>query len=180
MFTVGRPGIKGQMPQLRHDGGLPGLTGIKPQAHPYRMSTLQPPCAPSTETFLAEAGPRLAELCTACGACFRACPMTAHVPALASADAAAVTAGLRQLARGEPGPAETVAWAGACARSGRCVAACPERDKGLDAMLLVRIAKQRAINDTRQLTPKADAHAFPRVKTFARLQLTDEELERWL
>ena len=122
----------------------------------------------------------MAELCTGCGACFRACPMTVHVPSLAGADAAAVTAGLRELARGEPAPSETVGWVGACARSGLCVAACPEREKGLDAMLLVRIAKQRSINDTRQLAPKADAHAFPRVKTFARLQLTDEELDRWL
>jgi ferredoxin len=106
--------------------------------------------------------------------------MTAHVPSLANADAAAVTDGLRRLARGEPGPAETVAWAGACARSGLCVAACPEREQGLDAMLLVRIAKQRAINDTSQLEGKRDTYAFPRVKTFARLQLTDEELKTWL
>jgi ferredoxin len=106
--------------------------------------------------------------------------MTRHVPALAGADATAVTDGLRQLARGETGPAETVAWAGACARSGLCVAACPQRERGLDAMLLIRIAKQRAINDTGQLEGKRDAYAFPRVKTFARLQLTEEELKKWL
>lgn len=106
--------------------------------------------------------------------------MTRHVPSLAGADPAAVTDGLRRLARGEEGPAETVAWAGACARSGLCVSACPERECGLDAMLLVRIAKQRAINDTSQLEGKRDTYAFPRVKTFARLQLTDEELKKWL
>jgi len=144
------------------------------------MTRLQRPQAASTQAYLAEAGPRLADLCTACGACFEACPMTRHVPALAGAEPVAVTAGLKALARGEQGPAATVAWAGACARSGLCVSACPEREKGLDAMLLVRIAKQRAINDTGQLAGKHDAHAFPRVKTFARLQLTDEEIERWL
>ena len=106
--------------------------------------------------------------------------MVPHVPALAGADAQAVTDGLRRLARGEDGPDETVAWAGACARSGLCVSACPEHGRGLDAMLLIRIAKQRAINETGQLEGKRDAYAFPRVKTFARLQLTDEELERWL
>ena len=52
--------------------------------------------------------------------------------------------------------------------------------KGLDAMLLVRIAKQRALNETKQLAAKHDPTAFPRVKTFARLQLTNEELDRWL
>ncbi|MBS0244352.1 MAG: hypothetical protein JSS20_19450, partial [Proteobacteria bacterium] len=61
-----------------------------------------------------------------------------------------------------------------------CVSACPERDKGLDAMLLVRIARQQAINTTGQLPAKHDGQAFPRVKTFARLQLTDEELDAWL
>lgn len=106
--------------------------------------------------------------------------MTAHVPTLTGADARTVTEGLRRLARGEPGPAETIAWVGACARSGLCVASCPEREKGLDAMLLVRIAKQQAINTTHQLEAKRDAHAFPRVKTFARLQLTDRELDEWL
>lgn len=144
------------------------------------MTQLTKPQAESTLAFLADAGPRLAALCTACGACFQACPMTAHVPALAGADPGAVTAGLRALARGEPGPAATVAWAAACAKSGLCVLACPEREAGLDAMLLVRIARQRAINDTGQLPGKPEPQAFPRVKTFARLQLTDEELERWL
>lgn len=144
------------------------------------MNSLPSVRAPSTEAFLKEAGPRLADLCTACGACFRACPMVAYVPALAGADAEAVTQGVRQLARGEPGSGEAVAWAGACARSGLCVAACPEQERGLDAMLLIRIAKQRALNVTGQLAPKPDPQAFPRVKTFARLQLTDEELDRWL
>ena len=106
--------------------------------------------------------------------------MIAHLPALDGANAAAVTNGLRRLARGEKGPDEAVAWAGACARSGLCVSACPERDKGLDAMLLIRIAKQNALNQTGQLVAKHDPQAFPRVKTFARLQLTDEELNRWL
>jgi ferredoxin len=144
------------------------------------MTELPQASAESTQAYLAEAGPRLAELCTACGACFRACPMAAFLAAPADADAGAVTAGLRLLARGMPGPEATVAWVGACGKSGQCIQACPERDKGLDAMLLVRIARQRAINDTKQLGAKGDAHTFPRVKTFARLQLTDEEIARWL
>jgi hypothetical protein len=78
------------------------------------------------------------------------------------------------------GSAETVAWVGGCARSGLCVPTCPERSSGLDAMLLVRVAKQRAINATHQRPAKHDPTYFPRIKTFARLQLTDEELARWL
>ena len=102
------------------------------------MTKPAPAVAASSAEYLAIAGPRLADLCTACGACFRACPMTAHKPELKAADAGAVTAGLRELARGRVGPAETVAWVGSCGKSGLCVSACPERDKGLDAMLLVR------------------------------------------
>jgi Fe-S oxidoreductase len=143
------------------------------------MTKLQAARAESTEAFLAQAGPELATLCTACGACFNACPMVDHV-GLRHADPKFATGGLRQLAMGEKAPAETISWVGACTRSGMCVAACPERSKGLDAMLLVRIAKQRALNETRQLPTKQDPTYFPRLKVYARLQLSDEELAKWL
>ncbi len=144
------------------------------------MTRLPESTAPTTADFLAEAGPRLASLCTACGACFRACPIADHI-GLAGADAGAVTLDLRRLARGEPATLpETLHWVGACAKSGLCIPACPEHAKGLDARLLVRIARQHALNVTGQITSKHDAAAFPRVKVFARLQLTDEEQDRWL
>jgi ferredoxin len=95
-------------------------------------------------------------------------------------DARAVASGLRELAQGNAAPQQTIDWVSACAKSGLCVAACPERERGLDAMLLVRVARQQAINVTRQIAPKHDPVAFPRVKAFARLQLTDEEIEQWL
>ena len=95
-------------------------------------------------------------------------------------DLRVATDGLRRLAKGETASAETVAWVGACAKSGLCVTACPEQSLGLDAMLLVRVAKQHALNDTHQLSVKHDPTYFPRIKTFARLQLTDEELAKWL
>lgn len=143
------------------------------------MTKLQAARAETTEAFLAQAGPELASLCTACGACFNACPMVDHV-GLRGSDPKSATDGLRRLARGEAGDADAVAWVGACTKSGLCVAACPERSAGLDAMLLVRIARQRALNDTRQLPAKQDPTYFPRIKTYARLQLNDEELAKWL
>lgn len=144
------------------------------------MTRLPTQTAPTTEAFLARSGPELADLCTACGACFRACPIADHL-GLASADSGAVTADLRKLAKGEPAALpETLQWVGSCAKSGLCIPACPEHDKGLDARLLVRIARQNALNVTRQIATKHDATAFPRVKVFARLQLTDEEQKRWL
>ena len=143
------------------------------------MTKLQAARAKTTEDFLAEAGPKLAHLCTACGACFNACPMVDHI-GLRGADAKSTTDGLRRLARGEAAPADTISWVGACTKSGLCVAACPERSAGLDAMLLIRIAKRRALNDTHQLPAKQDPTMFPRIKTFARLQLSDEELAKWM
>jgi Fe-S oxidoreductase len=143
------------------------------------MSKLQPARSETSEAFLAQVGLELAALCTACGACFDACPMVDQI-GLRGSDSRAATDGLRQLAKGETGSAETVAWVGACAKSGLCVTACPERSLGLDAMLLVRIAKQHALNDTHQLSVKHDPTYFPRIKTFARLQLTDQELAKWL
>ena len=143
------------------------------------MSKLQPVRSQTSEAFLAEVGLELAALCTACGACFDACPMVDQI-GLRGSGSTTATDGLRRLAKGETASAETIAWVGACAKSGLCVTACPERSSGLDAMLLVRIAKQRALNDTHQLSVKPDPTYFPRIKTFARLQLTDEELAGWL
>jgi Fe-S oxidoreductase len=143
------------------------------------MTELPAARANTTEEFLTKAGPELAALCTACGACFDACPMVDHL-GLRGADPKATTDGLRRLAMGEAAPEDTVSWVGACTKSGLCVSACPERAAGLDAMLLVRIAKQHALNDTRQLPMKQDPTYFPRIKIFARLQLSDEELEKWL
>ena len=105
--------------------------------------------------------------------------MVDHI-GLRAADGRSATQGLRRLATGEMAPSETISWIGACTKSGLCVAACPERDKGLDAMLLVRIARQRALNVTQQLPAKQDPTMFPRIKTFARLQLTEEELAKWM
>ncbi len=155
------------------------MTGWADAAQFVAMTQLPQAQAATTDAFLAEAGPRLADLCTACGACFKACPMAVHA-GVAGSDAQTVTAGLRALARGETGPEATVKWVAACGKSGLCIQACPERDKGLDAMLLVRLARMAALNATKQMKPKGDALTFPRVKTFARLQLSDEELKRWL
>jgi Fe-S oxidoreductase len=135
--------------------------------------------ATSSQDYLASAAGDLAALCTACGRCFDACPLVDTI-GLRSADGKAVTNGLALLARGEAAPEATVAWVGACGKSGLCIAACPERDKGLNAMMLVRIARQQAIVTSKQLPAKHDPAAFPRVKTFARLQLTDEEQKKWL
>jgi ferredoxin len=157
----------------------PRLDQTAGTAHFLEMTKLQAARTETTEAFLANSGPELSALCTACGACFNACPMVDYL-GLRGSDPKSVTQGLRALARGESAPADAISWVGGCTKSGLCVAACPESSAGLNAMLFIRIAKQRALNDTRQLPIKHDPTYFPRLKIFAQLQLSEEELTNWL
>jgi Fe-S oxidoreductase len=115
------------------------------------MTRLPPARAATTEAFLTQSGPELAALCTECGACFEACPMVDYVD-LRGADPRIVTGGLRRLARGESAPEETVAFVGACTKSGQCVDACPQKAAGLDAMLLVRMTSRPSSAPSRRAT----------------------------
>ena len=124
-------------------------------------------------------GARLAAACTACGACVRACPMTAYVPS-AAADSALTALGMRDLLAGGPGNAPGLAWVAACARSGVCSAACPEH---LDAAFMLRLAQWRAkgaLGEAPRIPVKDDTGFSARVKAFARLTLTEEEQATWL
>ena len=83
---------------------------------------------------------RLAAACTACGECYRACPMVARTPALSNATPEAVMAGIRDILLDGTGTPDAIAFAGACVRSGECTPACPEK---LDAAFLMRLASLR-------------------------------------
>lgn len=122
----------------------------------------------------------LADACTACGACYRACPTAVRIPALAGADPEAVMRGVRALLRGGDGNEAAIAFAGACTRSGLCTDACPER---IDAVFLMRLASLRvrgALGDAPRVTAKDDPGWSARVKAFARLTMTEEEQAKWL
>ena len=123
---------------------------------------------------------RLAALCTACGECVRACPMTPYAAGVEAAAPGAVAAGMRDVLRDGAGTAEARAWIAACTRSGVCTPACPEK---LDAAFMLRLAQWRAKGalGTPALIPvKEDTQYSPKVKAFARLTLTEEEQSRWL
>ncbi|MBY0336795.1 MAG: 4Fe-4S dicluster domain-containing protein [Acetobacteraceae bacterium] len=119
---------------------------------------------------------RMTEACTRCGACFAACPMTAHAPATAGADAAATVAGVLGILAGGAGDAAARAWVMACGRTGSCNAACPH---GVNPMLLMRLAKFEG-QENGTLPKRGAADAMSRVKAFARLTLTEEEQRSWL
>jgi ferredoxin len=134
----------------------------------------------SLVAYIRDNSARLAAACTACGECYRACPMVPRTPALADAAPATVMAGIRDILRDQPGTPEAIAFAGACVRSGTCTDACPEK---LDAAFLMRLASLRvrgALGDTPRVTASHDARWSARVKAFARLTMTDEERAEWL
>ncbi len=123
---------------------------------------------------------RLAALCTACGACVTACPMTPYAAGVEAAPPAAVAAGMRDLLLDGPATPEALAWIAACTRSGVCSAACPEQ---LDAAFMLRLATWRAkgaLGEAPRIPVKEDTQYSPKVKAFARLTLTEEEQARWL
>ncbi len=123
---------------------------------------------------------RLATACTACGECYRACPMVPRTPALAGATPEAVMAGIRDILSDGMGTTEAVAFAGACVRSGECTSACPEK---LDAAFLMRLASLRVrgtLGEPPRVKTSHDPRWSARVKAFARLTMTKEEQAQWL
>ena len=123
---------------------------------------------------------RLAALCTACGACVQACPMTPYAAGVEAAGPGAVAAGMVDVLRDGPGTPEALAWIAACTRSGACTPACPER---IDPAFMLRLATWRAkgaLGEPPKIPVKEDTQYSPKVKAFARLTLTEEEQARWL
>src|SRR5579863_2785372 len=93
-----------------------------------------------TQDYIAEfraRGEAIAEACTRCGACFRACPMVPPA-GLGEADAGEVTAAIVDLVTGGPGSREAARWASVCSGSGNCIPACPE---GIDTRFMVQLAR---------------------------------------
>src|SRR5260370_6910019 len=82
-------------------------------------------------------GEAIAEACTRCGACFRACPMVAPA-GLGEADPEETAAGIIDLITGGTGSAAAVRWALVCSGSGNCIPACPE---GINTRFMVQLAR---------------------------------------
>jgi heterodisulfide reductase subunit D len=124
-------------------------------------------------------GEAIADACTRCGACFRACPMVAPA-GLAEADAAETTAGIVDLITGGSGNAEAVRWASVCSGSGNCIPACPE---GINARFMVQLARgfARAQAGDKPLNSRwrQGFQTMSRgVRILSRLQLPPETLAR--
>jgi ferredoxin len=122
---------------------------------------------------------RILSACTTCGKCFEACPMPEYIDKR-DATPQRVTAGVLQLLREGATDPVALAWIGACVRTGECVKACPEN---VNPKLMMRLAKMIAtggLGGEKLLPVREDRDFFPRIRAFAQLQLSDEEVRQWL
>jgi ferredoxin len=118
--------------------------------------------------------------CTKCGKCVEACPMTRYSAPLAGANPVNVVTGILAVLRGEPGTPEALGWASVCVRSGTCIPACPEN---VNPQMMVRIGRMTAaggLGGPAKITLRNDRDFFDRVRAFAKLQLTEEEIKNWM
>ena len=121
---------------------------------------------------------RILGACTKCGKCYEVCPMAQYSKAPAQ-DGKAVVPGVLAVLRGKQGTPEALGWIAVCTRSGSCVPACPEN---VDPRMMMRLARMTALGGRglpKQIDVKEDRDYFDRVRAFAKLQLTDDELKEW-
>jgi Fe-S oxidoreductase len=88
------------------------------------------------DTFRAR-GAAIAEACTRCGDCFRACPMTGPA-GIGEADPSATAGDIVSLITGGEGGEAAVRWAEACSGSGYCIPACKH---GINPRFMVQLAR---------------------------------------
>ena len=96
-----------------------------------------------------------------------------------SSDSKAVVGGVLAVLRGEAGTPEALGWIAVCTRSGVCVPACPEN---VNPKMMMRLARMTALGgrgQPKQIEVKEDPDYFDRIRAFARMQLTDDELKEW-
>ena len=96
-----------------------------------------------------------------------------------AADGKTVVPGVLAVLRGEAGSPEALGWIAVCTRSGVCIPACPEN---VDPRMMMRLARMTALGGRglqAQIPPKEDRDYFDRIRAFAKLELTDEELKDW-
>src|SRR5437764_13533835 len=131
------------------------------------------------EVFRAR-GEAIAEACTRCGDCFRACPMT-EPAGIGDADANATTSAIINLLTGREGNDDAVRWAEACSGSGYCIPACKH---GINPRVMVQLARGFARRNTGN-TPLATRwrQGFQMmsrgVRVLSRLQMPPETLARF-
>src|SRR5438552_9412653 len=125
-------------------------------------------------------GAALADACTRCGDCFRACPMT-EPAGIGEADPSATAGAIVDLITGGMGNAEAVRWSEACSGSGYCIPACKH---GINPRFMVQLARGFARrNAGSSPLPTRWRQGFQTmsrgVRILSRLQIPPETLARF-
>jgi heterodisulfide reductase subunit D len=124
-------------------------------------------------------GETIADACTRCGDCFRACPMV-EPAGISAADASETAAAIVDLIIGGAGNADARRWAEVCSGSGNCIPACTH---GINPRFMVQLARGFA-RAQRQGAPVAARWRAPfatmsrGVRILSRLQIPPETLAR--
>ena len=130
-----------------------------------------------------ERGAAIADACTRCGDCFRACPMI-EPAGLAAANPEDTTGAIVDLITGGPGNAEAIRWADVCSGSGNCIPACQH---GINPRFMVQLARGFARRNATERAEKPLATGWRTgfqnmsrgVRVLSRLQLPPETLARF-
>jgi Fe-S oxidoreductase len=125
-------------------------------------------------------GAAIADACTRCGDCFRACPMT-EPGGIAAADPSATAAGIVDLITGGTGSDDAIRWTEICSGSGNCIPACQH---GINPRFMVQMARglARRARDGAPLQTRwrKQFQTMSRaVRVLSRLQLPPETLARF-
>src|SRR5438105_3769526 len=131
------------------------------------------------DTFRARSA-AIADACTRCGDCFRACPMT-EPAGIADADPSETASGIVDLITGGDGDDAAVRWAEACSGSGYCIPACKH---GINPRFMVQLARGFARrNAGDKPLPTRWRQGFQTmsrgVRVLSRLQIPPETLARF-
>lgn len=122
----------------------------------------------------------MAEACTRCGDCFRACPMT-EPAGIAAADPSETAGAIVDLITGGEGDEAAVRWTEACSGSGYCIPACKH---GINPRFMVQLARgfARRNRGTAPLAArwrKGFQNMSRGVRVLSRLQMPPEVLARF-
>jgi heterodisulfide reductase subunit D len=131
------------------------------------------------DTFRAR-GEAIAEACTRCGDCFRACPMT-EPAGIGEADPSATATAIVDLITGGDGNEAAVRWTEACSGSGYCIPACKH---GINPRFMVQLARGFARRNAGSAPlPTRWRQPFQTmsrgVRVLSRLQMPPETLARF-
>ena len=125
-------------------------------------------------------GDDIADACTRCGDCFRACPMT-EPGGIADANPAETTAAIVDLITGGAGNEDAIRWGEICSGSGNCIPACTH---GINPRFMVQLARgfARRNRDGKPLETRwrgAFQTMSRGVRVLSRLQMPPETLARF-